>query len=379
MRDISGRLPTATIPEEGNLLGRLERPSWLLALAAVVLGVVGVVTVSSASAELAIDYFPRQMVWLCLGILLMASGFLVNYRTLLRFATPIYIVGLLLLVGILLFGQEAGGARSWVGFRGLGLQPSELAKLATVLFLVRFLAVREEGSLRTGEVAVVGLIVGVPFGLILIEPDLGGALTLVPMSAGLIWVAGIRLRTFLLVVLVLSLTVIGFWSFVMRDYQRERITSFVSPEADPLGAGYQLRQSKIAVGSGELIGKGFMQGTQSQLRFLPARHTDFIFAVLAEERGFVGVVGVFGLYLLYLYYGVRVACRAREPDGNLLVVGLLTILTFHILYNTSMMIGLVPITGIPLPFLSYGGSFTLFCFFATGLILSVDLRRYVNR
>jgi len=248
-----------------------------------------------------------------------------------------------------------------------------------VLLLVRFLAVRGEGSLRNGEVAIVGLIVGMPFGLILIEPDLGGALTLVPMSAGLIWVTGIRLRTFLLLVLVLSLTVIGFWSFVMQDYQRDRIATFVSPKADPQGAGYQLRQSKIAVGSGELIGKGFMQGTQSQLRFLPARHTDFIFAVLAEERGFVGVVGVFGLYLVYLYYGVRVACRAREPDGNLLVVGLLSTLTFHILYNTSMMIGLVPITGIPLPFLSYGGSFTLFCFFATGMILSVDLRRYVNR
>jgi rod shape determining protein RodA len=351
----------------------------VLALTSVVLGVIGLITVRSASTELPVDYFPRQLTWVCLGVVVMGIGYALNYRTLLRFSMPVYLFGLLGLVGILLFGHEAGGARSWVGFAGFGMQPSELAKLATVLLLVRFLAAREEDTLKHRDVAIAGLIAGLPFGLILLEPDLGGALILFPAVAVLILIAGIRVRTVLLVAVLLAVVGTGFWQFGLQDYQRDRVQSFVSPRADPLGAGYQLRQSRIAVGSGELVGKGFMQGTQSQLRFLPARHTDFIFAVLAEERGFVGVVVVMALYLLHLYYGVLIACRARDPHGTLLVVALLAIFAFHILYNSSMIIGLTPITGIPLPFLSYGGSFTLFCFFSTGLILSVDLRRYVNR
>ncbi len=165
----------------------------------------------------------------------------------------------------------------------------------------------------------------------------------------------------------------------MRDYQRERVLTFLQPERDPLGAGYQVRQSKIAVGSGELVGKGYMQGTQSQLRFLPARHTDFIFAVLAEEWGFLGVSATLTLFGLYLFSGAQVAMRARDRAGILLVVGLLSMTTVHVLYNTAMVVGLVPITGIPLPFLSYGGSFMLANFIATGIILGVDFRRYVNR
>jgi rod shape determining protein RodA len=157
------------------------------------------------------------------------------------------------------------------------------------------------------------------------------------------------------------------------------VLTYLQPESDPLGAGYQVRQSKIAVGSGELLGKGYMQGTQSQLRFLPARHTDFILSVLAEEWGFLGVLVVFGLYISYITSAARIAMRARDRAGILLVTGLLSVQCFHILYNSAMVVGFVPITGIPLPFLSYGGSFTLFNFTATGIILGVDLRRYVNR
>jgi rod shape determining protein RodA len=165
----------------------------------------------------------------------------------------------------------------------------------------------------------------------------------------------------------------------MQDYQRERVITFLQPERDPLGAGYQVRQSKIAVGSGEFLGKGYLQGTQSQLRFLPARHTDFIFAVLAEEWGFVGVAVVLGLYALFLLNGAEVAMRGRDRAGILLVVALLSGTAFHILYNTAMVVGLVPNTGIPLPFLSYGGSFMLANFLSLGILLGVDFRRYVNR
>jgi rod shape determining protein RodA len=252
-------------------------------------------------------------------------------------------------------------------------------KLATILVLVRYLGASDHDRLRWGELAVAAGLVAVPAILIALEPDLGGALILLPALGALVWLAGLRLRVVIAAALAMLLLAAAGWAFALQDYQRDRIRTFFSPSTDPLGAGYQIRQAKIAVGSGELLGKGYLQGTQSQLRFLPARHTDFAFAVLAEERGFVGVAVVLGLYLYYLWTGVRVAARARDRQAILLVVGLLAVLSFHVLYNTAMSIGLVPITGIPLPFLSYGGSFTIWSFFVTGLILGVDFRRWVNR
>jgi rod shape determining protein RodA len=215
--------------------------------------------------------------------------------------------------------------------------------------------------------------------LVALDPDLGGAAMFLPMLAGMVLVSGVRWRVVVVGVVVVVLLTAGLWSFVMQPYQKGRVKTFLSPESDPLGTGYQLRQSKIAVGSGQLLGRGYLQGTQSQLRFLPARHTDFIFAVLAEEWGFLGVAVVLTLYSVYVLNGARVGMRARDRAGILLVVGLLSGFAFHVLYNTAMVVGLVPITGIPLPFLSYGGSFTLANFMAAGLILGVDFRRHVNR
>ena len=215
--------------------------------------------------------------------------------------------------------------------------------------------------------------------LIALQPDLGTAAMFVPMVAGMLLVGGVPIRIWVIAVVLFGLLAGGVWTFGMKDYQRERVRTFLEPASDPLGAGYQVRQSKIAVGSGQLAGRGYGQGTQSQLRFLPARHTDFVFAVLAEEWGFLGVLVTLGLYAVFIVNGARIAMRARDREGILLVVGLLSVITFHVLYNTAMVVGLVPITGIPLPFLSYGGSFTLLNFAATGLILGVDVRRYVNR
>jgi rod shape determining protein RodA len=294
-------------------------------------------------------------------------------------AVPIYVAGIVSLVLILFFGHEAGGARSWIGIGGLGGQPSDLMKLAVVLVLVRYLAGSDADRLRARDLGVAVLLIALPAVLIALQPDLGGAMILFPALAAMVWLAGLRLRIVAVAMVALLLLGAAGWAFALQDYQRDRVRTFFSPSTDPLGAGYQIRQSKIAVGSGELLGKGYLQGTQSQLRFLPARHTDFAFAVLAEERGFVGVAAVLGLYLWYLWSGVRVASRARDRQAILLTVGLLAVMAFHILYNTAMTIGFVPITGIPLPFLSYGGSFTLWSFFVTGLILGVDFRRWVNR
>jgi len=198
------------------------------------------------------------------------------------------------------------------------------------------------------------------------------------LLAAMLLVAGIKKR-YLVVAACTAVVVAALGWGLIHAYQRERVLTFLNPERDPLGAGYQVRQSKIAVGSGELVGRGYMQGTQSQLRFLPARHTDFIFAVLAEEWGFLGVAFVLFLYGSFLFGCAEVAARARDKLGMLLAVGFFATFAFHILWNTGMVVGLAPNSGIPLPFLSYGGSFMLFAFAATGLVLGVDFRRYVNR
>jgi rod shape determining protein RodA len=382
MRSTTGRASTlAVLPDEGLRLRQLASVRWGLLVAALLLAVIGLATIHSASSELAVDYLPRQSVRIALGLLAFAIAFSIDYQTLLKFSVPIYASSLFLLLLVLFIGSEAGGARSWLRLGAAQLQPSDLAKLATALLLARYLAGANRSHLNVRQLLVSALIVAPPVALVALERDLGGAAMFLPMAGGMVVLAGFRMRWRIVVAagVVGVVLLAGLWNFVMLDYQRERVMTFLSPESDPLDAGYQLRQSKIAVGSGQVVGRGYMQGTQSQLRFLPARHTDFIFAVLAEEWGFVGVGLVMTLFAMYLLNGVSVAMRARDRAAILLVIGLLSAMGFHVVYNTSMVVGLVPITGIPLPFLSYGGSFLLANFIASGLILSVDYRRYVNR
>jgi rod shape determining protein RodA len=372
-------LPAPRAPEALAAGRRLSGAIRSLLVSSIVLALSGIAAIHSASAEFGTAYLPRQSVWVVLGLVVMAIAALLDYHFILRLAIWLYAVGVVAVVLILLVGHEAGGARSWVGVAGLGGQPSDFAKLATVFLLTQFLGGVRLELLEMRHLLVAGVIVGIPVGLIAMQPDLGGAAMFLPILVGSVFVAGVQLRvvlTGLAIVLVLGG---GLFFFGMQDYQRDRILSFVSPGRDPLGAGYQIRQSKIAVGSGAVLGKGYMQGTQSQLRFLPARHTDFVFAVVAEESGFLGVAFIMGLYGVWMASGLRIALRARDRQGLLLATGLLSAIAAHVLYNTGMVIGLVPVTGIPLPFLSYGGSFTLFSFAATGFLIGIDRRRYVNR
>lgn len=380
MRATSGTFSAlATLREERPALRHLARVRWGLLFAAVLLSLIGLVTVHSASSEMSTDYLPRQLVWVFLGLAAFLVTFAIDYQSLEKFAIPIYLITLLVLALVLIVGKEAGGARSWLGFGSFRLQPSEFAKISTALILARYLASRNRRFLSLGEIALACTLTVVPMVLVALSPDLGGAAMFVPLLCGMLLAAGLRWRLVLVATLLVVLVGVGLWTFVMLDYQKDRVRTFVQPEKDPLGTGYQLQQSKIAVGSGRVLGRGYRQGTQSQLRFLPARHTDFVFAVLAEEWGFLGVATVMLLYAIYILNGARVAMRARDRTGILLVVGLLSWFVFHVLYNTSMVVGLVPITGIPLPFLSYGGSFTLANFIAAGVILGVDFRRHVFR
>jgi len=374
--------PTSILPtfsEEKPRFRVLSSIDGGLVLAALLLAAVGLATVHSASSEMVTDFLPRQLVWVGLGAGLLLLAMAIDYHVLLDFSLVLYVLGLVALVAVLFFGVKRGGARCWFEFGPWQIQPSEFAKLATALFVARFLAGLNRRVLDFQQIAAAIALVALPMLLIVVEPDMGGAAMFVPLIVGMLLIAGVRVRLLLVAATLILVLGAGVWSFGMKPYQRQRVMTFLQPDTDPLGAGYQVRQSKIAVGSGELLGKGYMQGTQSQLRFLPARHTDFILSVLAEEWGFLGVATVIGLYILYIVSAARVAMRARDRAGILLVDGLLSVFCFHVLYNSAMVVGFLPITGIPLPFLSYGGSFTLFNFLATGMILGVDLRRYVNR
>jgi rod shape determining protein RodA len=380
MQSISKSISILPIAEEKpQRLRFLSSIDLGLAVSALLLAAIGLATVHSASAEMPIDYFPRQAAWVGIGLVLLIAAMSIDYHVLLDLSVVLYFLGLVSLVAVLFIGVERGGAANWIQIGPWQFQPSEFAKLATALFIARYLASLNNRFLDLRQILFTALLVGVPIVLVAIEPDMGGAAMYTPLVGGMLLIAGIRMRWLLIAVAVVIVLGAAVWAVGMKPYQQQRVLTFLQPESDPLGAGYQVRQSKIAVGSGELLGKGYMQGTQSQLRFLPARHTDFILAVLAEEWGLVGVLTVLGLYVLYIRSAARIAMRARDRAGILLVTGLLSVTCFHVLYNSAMVVGFLPITGIPLPFLSYGGSFTMVNFIATGIILGVDLRRYVNQ
>jgi rod shape determining protein RodA len=380
MQNISGSI-TGNYPthEDRPRLRLLSSIDGGLILSALLLAAIGLATVHSASSEMAVDYFPRQAAWVGIGLVLMVISMSIDYHVLLDFSVVLYGLGVFSLVGVLAFGVVHGGAANWLRIGAFQFQPSEFAKIATGLFLARYLAGLNLRRLELRQIVLGIGIVLLPMVLVAVEPDMGGAAMYAPLMIGMLLVAGIRVRLLVTSALIGLVLVAGLWTFGLKGYQRQRVLTFMAPETDPLGAGYQVRQSKIAVGSGELLGKGYMQGTQSQLRFLPARHTDFILSVLAEEWGFLGVASVLGLFVVYISSAARIAIRARDRAGIFLVVGLISITCFHVLYNSSMVVGFVPITGIPLPFLSYGGSFTMINFISVGIILGVDIRRYVNR
>jgi rod shape determining protein RodA len=379
MQNISKSISIQPLAEERpQPLRHLSSIDLGLALSALLLAAIGLATVHSASSEMPVDYFPRQFGWVGIGFVLLVIAMSIDYHVLLDLSVLMYLAGIASLIAIFFVGVQRGGAVNWIQIGPWQFQPSEFAKLATALFIARYLAGLNLRVLALRQIAVAVALLGLPVILVAVEPDMGGALMFMPLVAMLL-VAGVRIRLLITAAVIALVLGAGLWTFGMHGYQKQRVLTFLNPERDPLGAGYQVRQSKIAVGSGQLTGKGYMQGTQSQLRFLPARHTDFILSVLAEEWGFAGVLTVFSLYALYITSAARIAMRARDRAGIFLVVGLVSVTCFHVLYNSAMVVGFVPITGIPLPFLSYGGSFTMVNFISTGIILGVDLRRYVNR
>ncbi|MCF8035798.1 MAG: rod shape-determining protein RodA [Desulfobacteraceae bacterium] len=354
---------------------------WLLALT-LLLGAIGILMIHSAvnagEHNPLAELYVRQIFWFSGGLGLMVLSFLFSYKQLDRWSPVIYGVCIILLILVFLFGKTIGGSTRWLDLGPFTLQPSELAKLGVILILARYYARRAKpGGLEAGELLPAALLVGVPFGLIVVQPDLGTAGLIVLIAASMTIFVKIERKT-LVSLLVLAVIILPLGWFMLEDYQRMRVMMLFFPETDALGAGYHVLQSKIAVGSGMLFGKGYMGGTQNILSFLPEQHTDFIFSVLAEEFGFIGSISLILLLLLLILFGLNIAHGARDAFGTILAVGITAMIFWQGVINIGMVMGVMPVVGMPLPLISYGGSSLVTVLLAIGLLMNVSMRRFAS-
>ncbi|MDP8235052.1 MAG: rod shape-determining protein RodA [Candidatus Erginobacter occultus] len=357
----------------------LKYLDWILLAAVLVLAGLGATVIYSASYQLrllsGVHYLQRQLVWIVLGLLVFLVLALSDYRKLVAGAYFLTAVTTFLLVVIVLLGETRFGARRWIQVGGFTVQPSEFAKITLILMLARYLAGRFDRRDRWSYVLVPCLLAAVPAVLILKQPDLGTAIIFLPVTIGMIFAAGGKGKQILALVLIVLILLPGFW-FFLREYQKSRLMVFLDPGLDPSGAGYTIIQSKIAIGSGGLWGKGWLGGTQNMLSFLPERQTDFVFSVVAEEWGFAGCLLVILLYGVIFLRLFTIGWRCREMSGKFLVVGGILVLAAHAGINIGMAAGLLPATGLPLPLISYGGSVTVTVMAILGLCQSVYVHRY---
>ena len=358
---------------------------WLLLGAVLLLTGIGVamiysttyVTLSNGAGH------PGPQVWtqmyaLAIGMVALVICLMIDYRMFAEHSLMLFGGLVVLLIFVLVKGSTQMGAQRWIPIGPFNLQPSEFGRLTVALLLAMFFGENRRGARNTSDLIIGGLFTGVPLLLIAKQPDLGTAVTLIPVFLGVAYLAGLRLR--LLGVLALAGLMIApvAWKFALKDYQRQRIETFLDPEKDPRGAGYQTIQARVTVGSGGLTGKGFRQGTQGQYKFLPVAHNDFIFSVLAEEQGFIGVLVALGLYLFVILRSIEAARLSKDRLGAYLVGGIISGFAFQVIYNVSMSAGLAPVKGITLPLMSYGGSSLIATLAGFGLILNVRMRRFTN-
>ena len=313
----------------------------------------------------------KQAAWVLIGFFGLFLATNLDYRKVLNYAYPAYILTLIALVFLLVFGGERYGARRWISIGPVSIQPSEFIKLTVILVLAFFIGESREkrGTFRNFAGAL--LLVLPAMGLIFLQPDLGTALVMLPILFSILFICGENIKYMVTTMLLGVMSLPFFWA-LLKDYQKTRLLVFVNPNLDPLGAGYTIIQSKIAIGSGGFFGKGWLNGTQSYLRFLPERHTDFIFSVIGEEWGFVGSLVVLSLFFVVIWRGLRIISGTKDPYGKAIAAGVVTLVAFQVLVNISMTIGFMPVVGLPLPAISYGGSNTIASLIGVGFLLSIS-------
>jgi rod shape determining protein RodA len=353
---------------------------WGLLALTLAIGAAGLVALYSAVSAGAIEpdlvLFKKQLIWYGAGLMIMVFCFLFDYKQFERFANVIYLVSVGSLIAVLFFGKYVAGSRRWLPMGPFSLQPSEMAKVAVIIVLARYYAkaINTDG-LNFRDLMTPAFLTAVPFLLIARQPDLGTAMVIALIAGVMTLFAKIERRTLGWLMTTFMLLVPSVW-FFLHDYQKQRIMTFLNPDRDPLGAGYHIIQSKIAIGSGMITGKGFLKGTQNALSFLPEQHTDFIFSVLAEEWGLIGSLTMVILFLIIIAWGLSIAGRCRDPFGTVLSVGVTAMIAWQVVINICMVMGLMPVVGVTLPFISYGGSSIITMMMGIGLLMNVSMRRF---
>jgi rod shape determining protein RodA len=358
-----------------RLFGQID---WFLIVLLFLISILGIVVIYSSSHYVSGNYYLRQIFWIVVGLVILFLALSVDYKILMNYSFYFYIFFLITLGGMLFFAQVIAGTRGWIKFRYFQVQPSELAKIIIILLLARLFSEYKKNYLTWGMGFLSSAIVLLPILLVVLQPDLGTALSYIPLLLASLILAGMNRKTLILLLIFSILVSLVAWNFYLKDYQKKRLTTLVSAEQDPRGSGYHILQSKIAIGSGGLLGKGFKKGSQSQLKFLPARHTDFIFSVIGEELGFLGVIGALLLYFLFLARLFRSVNKSKDRAGVYIVFMVAMMISFQFFINVLMIIGFFPIAGVPLPMMSYGGSSLLTNYLGVGLVLNVKMRRFVN-
>lgn len=359
----------------------IQNFDWVLVLLLLLIAGISILNLYSATYAIrdvgGAQVFLKQIYWFLLGLLIFLLMTTFNYYVLERFAYPIYFLSIALLVTVLIVGKVTAGSQRWLGLGPIAFQPSEVAKIAVIMILAKFFS--EKGGYREYRLRDLWqpfLLVGVPALLILKEPDLGTALLLVVVSFSVILFVDIHWKS----LMILALSALGLVPVVwvhLKEYQRLRILTFIRPDMDPLGSGYHINQSKIAIGSGLIWGKGFLKGTQTRLHFLPEQHTDFAFSVLAEEWGFIGSVILLLLYLFLILWGLNIAKDSKDKFGSIMAVGIVAVIFWQVVINVGMVTGLLPVVGIPLVLFSYGGSSLISTMAAMGLLMNISMRRFM--
>jgi rod shape determining protein RodA len=354
---------------------------WGLLLIVLIVGAISVAEIYSATLHTKYLGFQTKQVWYIVGGLVAMFIFAkIDYHRLLDWVPWAYGISLVSLVAVRVIGHKEMGARRWIKMGPMHFQPSEWVKLVLILAMARYVANLGARGFTWREIAKAFGLVGIPMVLVLVQPDMGTALTYSPVLIAGLFLGGINIRQALILSTAGLVLIFGAWhsSKILKPYQKARLTGFINPDNDPRGSGYQVLQAKIAVGAGGIWGKGAEKGTQTQGAFIPIPHADFIFAAFSEEHGFVGAIFVLLLYFLILMRLIQNAQTAADLPGALIIMGIVAVLTFQIAVNVGMVIGFMPVTGIPLPLLSYGGSSVLFTFLALGVAMNVRMRRFVN-
>jgi rod shape determining protein RodA len=364
--------------QEMRLTEKLAEFNWAFLLLLTLIASIGIAMLYSVAEGSFTPWAMRQAGRFAAGVCIMIVVSMVDLRLWMRLAYPLYAVALVMLVAVEIIGFVGMGAQRWLNLGFISIQPSEVMKVTLILALARYfhgLTLDEVSHLRNMIVPLILTVV--PVGLVVLQPDLGTAILLLASGGVLFFVAGLRWRYFIIAGSGVLAAIPIIWSR-LHDYQRNRVLTFLEPERDPLGTGYHIMQSKIALGSGGVFGKGFMEGTQSQLNFLPEKHTDFIFTMLGEELGLVGGLVLLTLYFVVLMFSLNVSLQCRNQFGRLLAMGISMIFFFYIFINAAMVMGLLPVVGVPLPLVSYGGTSMLSLMFAFGLLMSVHIHRHLE-